>query len=263
MSDILNRIADYKREEVAQRRAQTPLSALEEQIATQSAPRGFAKALVANKQPDSLSLIAEIKKASPSKGLIRPEFDPSALARAYAAGGASCLSILTDAPSFQGHEDHFKAARAAVALPCIRKEFLVDPWQVAESRSIGADSILVIMAMIDDALALDLVQVAKALGMDSLIEVHDAPEMERALLLPSPLIGVNNRNLRTFEVDLAVTETLSGMIGPGHILVAESGIFTRADVERMDRTGATAMLVGESLMRQNDVEMAVKTLLKS
>lgn len=261
MTDILAKIAAYKHEEVAERRTRISDAELADGIAQAGAPRGFMAALVNNKRPNSLSLIAEIKKASPSKGLIREDFDPPMLARAYQAGGASCLSILTDAPGFQGHESHFQAARQAVTLPCIRKEFLVDSWQVAESRALGADAILVIMAMIDDALAADLIAQAHALDMDALVEVHDANEMERALKLNSKLIGINNRNLKTFEVSLTTTENLSSMVGPEHVLVAESGIFTPEDVARLEATGATAMLVGESLMRQADVTEAAKKIL--
>lgn len=261
MLDIIDKIATYKREDVAVRRTNTTLSDLEARISAAGPARGFAKALVSNLQPGSLSLIAEIKKASPSKGLIREDFDPNYLAQCYEAGGATCLSILTDNPSFMGHESHFQSARSAVSLPCIRKEFLVDTWQVTESRSLGADAILVIMAMIDDSLAADLIDAAHAYGMDALVEVHDAREMERALKLNSKLIGINNRNLRDFHVDIAVTEALAPMVSKDHILVAESGIFTPFDVRRLARTGAKAMLVGESLMRQGNVTEATKNLL--
>lgn len=261
MADILDRIATYKLEEVAQRRANVSMADLEALIAEAGPTRGFQRALVRDKPAGGLSLIAEIKKASPSKGLIRDDFDPKFLAKNYEAAGASCLSILTDNPSFMGHESHFQSARSAVALPCIRKEFLVDIWQVTESRSLGADAILVIMAMVDDALAADLIEAAQHYGMDALVEVHDASEMERALNLRSHLIGINNRNLRDFQVDLATTETLAPMVSKDHVLVAESGIFTPDDVRRLEATGASAMLVGESLMRQADVAAATKNLL--
>ncbi|MGZ3297751.1 MAG: indole-3-glycerol phosphate synthase TrpC [Asticcacaulis sp.] len=261
MADILEKIAAYKRQEVAERRSKLTAVEIESHIAGAGAPRGFMRALIKGKRPGSLSLIAEIKKASPSKGLIREDFDPPFLARAYEEGGASCLSILTDGPSFMGSEDHFQAARAAVSLPCIRKEFLVDPWQVGESRALGADAILVIMAMVDDAVAADLIAAAHGYGMDALVEVHDAGEMERALRLKSQLIGINNRNLKTFDVSLDTSETLAGMVGGDHILVVESGIFTPQDVARLEKTGAVAMLVGESLMRQGDVTQAARKIL--
>ena len=257
MSDILAKIAAYKRDEVAVRKAASAAVDLSEV----SPPRGFRQALVDGHRPGKLALIAEIKKASPSKGLIRADFNPPSLALAYEAGGASCLSVLTDAPSFQGHDRYLTVARAAVNLPCLRKEFLVDPWQVAESRALGADAILVILAMVDDALAAELMSEAARLGMDALVEVHDEVEMARAGNLGADLVGVNNRDLRTFEIDLAITERLAAAGPPGAVLVTESGIFTPEDAARLEASGASAMLVGESLMRQQDVASATRHLL--
>jgi indole-3-glycerol phosphate synthase len=257
MTDILAQIAAYKREDVANRKA----TKSNVNATAASPPRGFAAALERAHAPGRLALIAEIKKASPSRGLIRADFDPPALARAYEEGGAACLSILTDGPSFQGDDAYLAAARDATTLPCIRKDFLVDPWQVAESRALGADAILVILAMIDDSLAADLMSEAARFGMDALVEVHDEAEMARAGALGATLVGVNNRNLKTFEVDLAVTERLAAMAPSNALLVTESGIFTPADVTRLEAFGAKAMLVGESLMRQPDVAAATRTLL--
>lgn len=261
MSDILDKIAAYKRDDVNERKRRRTLAQLESAARAASTPRGFRAALERRHAPGKLALIAEIKKASPSRGLIRADFDPPALARAYEAGGAACLSVLTDGPSFQGDDAYLAAARDAVALPAIRKEFLVDPWQVAESRALGADAILVILAMVDDALAGDLVAEAARFGMDALVEVHDEAEMARAGTLGATLVGVNNRDLRTFEVDLAITERLAARAPRGALLVTESGIFTAADVVRLEKSGAKAMLVGESLMRQADVEAATRALL--
>ncbi len=256
MSDILTRIAAYKRDEVAARKAARPSI-----TPGASPPRGFRAALERAHAPGRLALIAEIKKASPSRGLIRADFDPPALARAYEGGGAACLSVLTDTPSFQGADSFLAAARDATALPCIRKDFLVDPWQVAESRDLGADAILVILAMVDDTVAADLMAEAATHGMDVLVEVHDEAEMARAGALGATLLGVNNRDLRTFITDLAITERLAAAAPQGTLLVTESGIFTAAEVARLELSGARAMLVGESLMRQADVEAATRALL--
>jgi indole-3-glycerol phosphate synthase len=261
MSDILTKIAAYKRNEVAERKAARSQSEIESEARDVEPPRGFRAALERAHAPGRLALIAEIKKASPSKGLIRADFDPPALAQAYEAGGAACLSVLTDGPSFQGADAYLSDARDAVALPCLRKEFLVDPWQVAESRALGADAILVILAMVDDALAAELMAAARDFAMDALVEVHDEAEMARAGTLGAGLVGVNNRDLRTFVTDLAVTERLAEAAPEGALLVTESGIFTPADVARLERAGATAMLVGESLMRQADVTAATRSLL--
>ena len=261
MSDILSRIADYKRVEVAERKARRPLAEIHALANAASSPRSFRAALERAHTPGQLALIAEIKKASPSKGLIREDFDPPALARAYEAGGAACLSVLTDAPSFQGADDFLAAARTATALPCLRKEFLLDTWQVAESRALGADAILVILAMVDDPLAADLMETARGYGMDVLVEVHDAAEMARARGLDVDLVGVNNRDLRSFVTDLGATERLAAEAPEGALLVTESGIASPADVARLERSGARAMLVGESLMRQADVTAATRALL--
>ena len=257
MSDILAEIAAYKRVDVATRKA----ARLIVETNRVSAPRGFRAALIAASGAGRLALIAEIKKASPSKGLIRADFDPPSLAQAYQAGGAACLSVLTDGPSFQGDDSFLTAARAATSLPCLRKDFLVDPWQVAESRALGADAILVILAMVDDACAADLMAEARRLGMDALVEVHDEAEMARANALGADLVGVNNRNLRTFVTDLAITERLAIAAPPAALLVTESGIATADDAARLARSGASAMLVGESLMRHADVEAATRALL--
>jgi indole-3-glycerol phosphate synthase len=261
MASVLDEICARKRRHVADAKARRPLSAVIDNAVGMSAPRGFTAQLGCAVACGGYGLIAEIKRSSPSKGLIRKDFDPASLARTYEKGGASCLSVLTDAPSFGGADDHLSAARAAVELPVLRKDFMIDPYQIVESRALGADCVLLILAALDDDMARELEDLATSYGMDVLIEVHDAAELERALAMRSPLIGINNRDLKTLETDIETTRRLAPKVPEGRDVVSESGLFTPDNLADMARAGARRFLIGESLMRQDDVAAATAAIL--
>jgi len=260
MSDLLARICADKRAHLAQCKTHRPLSMLLEEARNAPAPRGFAARLAKAAEARGFALICEIKRASPSGGTIRTDFNPRDLARAYARGGATCLSVLTDTPYFEGRDEYLTAARAAVEIPVLRKDFLLDPYQIIEARALGADCVLLIMAALEDKLAAELADVAHAHGMDVLVEVHDEAELDRALALKTSLIGINNRNLKTLKVDLSVTEKLAPRVPKDRLVVSESGIASRDDLGRLGRVGARAFLIGESLMRQADITAATRAL---